>query len=307
MGIKKRYGVIFSEQPPSTQWAALTYRGVAIAEVWFKPEGEPFGLTFRIPSESFQTSGIGQRLTAEILLRAVAIAPDEVESWRIEGVGGSGMDGAGPGLRQPLRSPGSGVTHLNVFISLKPPLQAAAPIERQAQEIPAGRWQDLENRWKTIESLEATVDTLRLRMEGLRAEMEAASRRTLNTEEKTHALNADVAQWNKVKGRLHYAVPKVKDFIQRATWSLSSPERKNLEELFKNDNPRQITLVELDKVRDQLEILLKDRQVLSTVGATTFQECQSLAAEVQGAFRTLQSNAAARAQKKLNAARQRGK
>ncbi len=74
----------FSEQPPSQQWAVLTCRGEKIAEVWFKPEGEPFGLTFRVLQESFQIPGMGQRLTTENLLRAVAIAPEEVESWASE-------------------------------------------------------------------------------------------------------------------------------------------------------------------------------------------------------------------------------
>ena len=53
----------FSEQPPSQEWAALTCRGERIAEVWFKSEGEPFGLTFRVPQQSFQIPGMGQRLT----------------------------------------------------------------------------------------------------------------------------------------------------------------------------------------------------------------------------------------------------
>src|SRR5436309_16046554 len=77
-----RCGVRFSEQPPSEQWAALKYRGEKFAEVWFKPEGEPFALTFRIPQKSFQIPGMGQRITTENLLKAVAIATEEVESWR---------------------------------------------------------------------------------------------------------------------------------------------------------------------------------------------------------------------------------
>ena len=74
----------FSEQPPSKQWAALKFRGEKIAEVWFKPEGEPFALTFRIPQASFQIPGMGQRLTTENLLKAVGLATEEVESWRHE-------------------------------------------------------------------------------------------------------------------------------------------------------------------------------------------------------------------------------
>ena len=59
----------FSERPPSTQWAALKYRGEKFAEVWFKPEGEPFALTFRIPQRSFQIPGLGTALRAEVLQR----------------------------------------------------------------------------------------------------------------------------------------------------------------------------------------------------------------------------------------------
>ena len=54
----------------------------------------------------------------------------------------------------------------------------------------------------------------------------------------------------------------------------------------------------MDKVLEQLENLLKDRQVLSAHGVTVYQECKSISADVQGALRTLQSNAAANAHKK---------
>src|ERR1700731_1373857 len=82
---RERCGVNFSEQPPSKQWAALKFRGERFAEVWFKPEGEPFALTFRIPQESFRIPDVGERLTTESLLKAVGIAPEEVESWRFGG------------------------------------------------------------------------------------------------------------------------------------------------------------------------------------------------------------------------------
>jgi hypothetical protein len=51
----------------------------------------------------------------------------------------------------------------------------------------------------------------------------------------------------------------------------------------------------MNKVLEQLENMQKDRQVLSAHGVTIHQECKSISAEVQGALRTLQSNAAAKA------------
>jgi hypothetical protein len=299
--------VNFSEQPPSKQWAPLKYRGETLAEVWFKPEGEPFALTFRIPPTSFQIPGIGQQLTPENLLRAVGLAADEVESWRLGDASHSGMEGANAELRSPLPPPPQDLTHLTIYVSLKPPPQAVAPAESGDAELSSAQWQDLEARWNAILGLEASIDTLRIRMEGLRTEMESALQRTLTVDEKVNALNGDVAQWSKAKSRAHYALPKLREFIHRATWALGTPERKKLEETFKNHIQSRVPFPQSEKVPDQLESLLKDRQVLSAQGVTVHQECASIAASIQEALRTLQSNAATRAQKKRAGASAKGK
>src|SRR5258708_22704269 len=125
----------FSLQPPSKQWAALKYRGEKFAEVWFKPKGEPFALTFRIPQKSFLIPGMGQRLTTENLLKAVALATEEVESWRHAGVSHSDMNGSNPEFGDPLPPPPQDVTHLSIYVSLKPPPQVVAPKESAEPEI----------------------------------------------------------------------------------------------------------------------------------------------------------------------------
>jgi hypothetical protein len=238
---------------------------------------------------------------------AVGMATEEVESWRHEGASHSGMNGSKPELRHPLPPPPQDITHLNLYVSLKPPPQAVDPNESSEPEIPEEKWQDLEARWKAIEVLETTIDTLRLRMESLRAEMEASSRRSLTTEEKVHALNADVAQWNKAKSRVHYALPKMREFIHRATWAKGTPERKKLEGLFEDNVRPHLPLTQVDKVREQLENLLKDRQILSAQGVTVYQECQTISTDIQGALKTLQSNAAARGRNKMAEGRKKGK
>jgi hypothetical protein len=295
--------VNFSEQPPSKQWVALKYRGERLAEVWFKPEGEPFGLTFRIPQRSFQIPDMGQRLTTENLLKAVGIATAEVASWRHEGASPAGINGSNAELGHPLPPPPQEVTHLNLFVSLKPPAQAVATKESGEPEIPEAKWQNLEARWNAILGLEASVDTLRISMESLRAEMEASSRKMLTSEEKQHAMGADMAQWQKAKSRVHYALPKVREFIHRSTWAAGTPERKKLDELFKNHIRPRIPFPQMDQVLEQLECLLKDRQVLSAHGVSVYQECKSISADLQGTLRTLQSNAAANATKNMSATR----
>jgi hypothetical protein len=297
----------FSERPPSTEWAALKYRGETIAEVWFKPENEQFALTFRIPQKSFHIPGMVQLLTTENLLKAVAIAKEEVESWRHGDFTHSGMDSPNSEMGQPLPPPAQDVTHLDVYVRLKPPVQVVAGTESREPEVPSARWQDLEARWNAILGLEATIDTLRISMESLRAELESSLNKTLTADEKQHAFNADVAQWNQAKNRVIYALPKVRDFIHRSTWAKGTPERKELEEFFKDRDRSREPPAHLDKVRKQLESLLKDRQVLSAQGTTVYHECKKVCADLQGALRTVQTNAAANALKKRGEARKKGK
>ncbi len=287
----------FSQQPASTQWAALKLRGEVIAEVWFKPEGEPFALALRIPRESFDIPGVGHRLTAEGLLKAVGVAAADVESWCHGGSADPGVSDLG----RPLAPPPAGFTHLTLAVSLRatPPAvpPEVAPVPEAEDDALKAKWQALEARWNAILAVEASVDMLRMSMESLRAEMEAAASRTLSTEEKLHALGSDVAAWTKAKARLHTALPKARDFIGRATWAAGTPERKQLEEVVNAYLKTRAPYDGMARFAEQLEMLLKDRQVLSSLGVSVQQECKGIAAAVQGALRTLQGNAAAKATK----------
>jgi hypothetical protein len=95
----------------------------------------------------------------------------------------------------------------------------------------------------------------------------------------------------------------------RAIWAKGTPERKRLDELFKNSNSSgaNLSLTQMDQVLEELAIVRRDRQVLSAQGVTVYQECQSISADIHGALRRLQSNAAARASKKKGAPGARGK
>jgi uncharacterized protein YoxC len=157
----------------------------------------------------------------------------------------------------------------------------------------SARWQDLEARWKAILGIEAAVDNVRASIEGLLLQMEASLKRTLTIEEKSYALRADIAQWERAKTRVHYVLPKMRDFIHRAVWALGSPERKRLGELYKEHIQPQIPFPEINEVLKQLEDLQKDRQVLAGLGKTVHQESRAIAGEVQGAVSMLQNNAKA--------------
>ena len=91
----------------------------------------------------------------------------------------------------------------------------------------------------------------------------------MNVDEKVHALQSDVLNWTKAKNRVHYALPKVREFIHRATWATAAAERKRLEEVVKNHIEPRVPFAEMDQTREQMEHLQKDRQVLfSAEGGT---------------------------------------
>lgn len=285
--------LMFAEQPPSKQWAALKYRGEKFAEVWFKPAGEPFGLTFRIPQQSFHLAGLGTQLTLENLLKAVAIAADTVASWRV----GDQPQGE---LKSALPPPSQDVAHLEIHVRLRPPQEEPGPTASSPVEVSLSTWQDLEARWKAILGVEVAMDVSRKSLESVMVELENSVKKALTAEEKTHAQRADVTQWERARTRVHHVVPKVKEAIHRVVWSLGAPERKRLEELYKDHIQPHIPFPQMGSMLLLLENLLKDRQVLAAHAQTVYQEGRGIATEVQGALKTLQNNAATNAQKKKN-------
>lgn len=295
-----------SERVSTNEWAPLTHTGEEIAEARLEPEGGGFTLVIRIPRDRFPSADAASRLTIENLLQAAATSTDDVESWCVGDVFHAKADGADPELSRPLPPPAD-EGHLTVYVHLKSPPPSAARTEGGHQEVPPATWQALEAIWRSILGLETSIDTLRLAMEGLRVELEAAFRKTLVVEEKVHALQADVVQWTKAKNRVHFVLPKVREYTHRATWAPAAPERKRLEEIVETHVGPRVPFPELDQVRDQLGHLQKDRQVLFAQGNSVYQEGRGFLAEIQRALSTLQRNAADRARAKRSAGREKGK
>ena len=293
-----------AEPVPSDEWAAVEHLWEDVAEAWFRPD--PAGPTyrFRVPRDRLDTADTGRRLTVETLLEVASIPKDQVESWHL---GDASGPEAAPELSHLLPPPPPDATHLTVYVRLKPPGPAGGGDESDPQDVPPEKWQALEALWRSVLGLEVSIDTLRLSMESLRAEMEAAFKKPLTVEDKLHALQADVAVWTKAKSRIHYALPKVREYIHRATWAAAVPERKALEEVHEHHIEPRVPLPGLDHVRERLEHLQKDRQVLFGQGNVVYQEGRGILAEIQRALSTLQRNAADRARKEREARRQKGK
>jgi uncharacterized protein YoxC len=270
-------------------WVTLTHNGEAIAEAWSMPEGGRDTLVFLVPRERLE------QVTIETLLIAAQVSKDDVESWRL----GEGSDGTHFGLNQPLPLPSSDDTHLTVYVTLKSPVAVGG----EEKIVTPEQWQAIEALWKTILGLEAAIDASRLGMDGLRSEMESSLKKQLSVDEKTNALQNDVTQWSKAKTRIQHALPKLREFVHRATFALAAPERKRFDDIVKNHLEPRIPFPEVDRLREQLEHLQKDRQVLLAQGNAVNHECRGIISEVQRALNSLQRNAADRAAKKRSAAR----
>jgi hypothetical protein len=265
-----------------------------VAEAWFKPDGAAPTFMFRVSRDRLEAAD--RPVTIGRLLAAAALAADEVESWRLD-------DDTPLGPNDPLPLPPD-AAHLTVYVRLKPP---AVSDDGPAVDLSPEQWQALDALWKTILGLEAAIDTMRISLEGLRSEMDAAFKQPMSVEDKVHALQSDVAQWTKAKSRVHYALPKVREFIHRATWATAGPERKALDELVKDVVEPRKPHPQLNHIRERFDHLLKDRQVLFGQGTTVGQECRAIAAEIHRALSTLQRNAADRARKEREARRVKGK
>jgi hypothetical protein len=295
------------ERGPSSEWEPLTHRGEQVAEAWCHPDGDPHAVAFRVPESRFQVDDLTQGLTVEDLLAAAGIPVEGVDSWQFRDETHFGMRGTNLELKRLLPPPPPGETHLTVRVRLKSPDQEPAGDASGGAELSPEQWQALDAVWKTILGLEAAIEALRLGMEGLRVDMEAAFRKSLTVDEKVHCLQADVAQWTKAKNRVHYALPKVREFIHRATWALAVPERKRMEEVVEGHIEPRVPHPRMDEVREGLAHLQKDRQVLFAQGNAVNQECRAILAEIQRALGTLQRNAADRARQKRSAGREKGK
>jgi len=151
--------------------------------------------------------------------------------------------------------------------------------------------------------LEAQIETSRISLEGMRGELEGMFKQALVVEERMNALQNDVAQWNKAKNRVHYVLPRVREFTHRANLMLCVPERKRLDELAKHHIEPRVAFPDMERVLAEMEHLMKDRQALLAQGNSVSQEGRGIAAEIRNTLATLRRNAASNARRKRAAGR----
>ena len=173
----------------------------------------------------------------------------------------AGMNGFNPELGYPLPPPPPDVTHLEIYVRLKPPSQAVARNESGEDEAPSAKWDSLEARWKAILGLEATMDSFRISMESLLAEMEASLKKTLTMEEKLHAPRPRT--WRSgARPKTAFIMPcrrcESLSIVPTGRWA---PPKGNG---WRNSTRTTFNLIlpfsQMDNVMEQLEYLQKDRR-----------------------------------------------
>jgi hypothetical protein len=276
------------------EWSPLDHLLDEIADAWYRPEGERSLFRFRVARER-----LAESVTIERLLAAASIPVEEFESCRIG-------DDFHNDLSMSL-NPIDGEAFCEIEVATKPRSDDEIVVESESGEITADVWHALETAWKSIATLESTIDGLRLSMGGLASEMDSAFKRPLSTEDKLHALQADMAQWSKAKSRITYSLPKVREFVHRATWAAAAEDRRQLAAIAKQHIEPRVPFANPNETRRKLELLLKDRQVLLAQGNAVNQECRSILSEVQRAASTLQRNASERAKNKRRGGWEKGK
>lgn len=307
----------FFELPPSKRWSVLKYQGERLAEVWFKPQGDPLTLVLRIFRESLHIPGAEKQCTFANLIKAMSVTREMIASWQQDGDVHEGMDG-NPEFKDLFAGLPADVDHLDVYVFLKspltaapetpqlttesqPPLAAAASEAASEAEISDAQWIDYETRWKAILGLEAAIDTQRISMESLVVQMENSFKKQLSIEDKLHALRGDISNWTKAKSRIHTALPKMRDFIHRSVWAAGAPEWRKMETIFKENIEPRIPFASTFDIVSELELLQKARHILQSYGKTVYQESRAIATECENTLRTLQSNALANAKQKKSA------
>jgi hypothetical protein len=152
-----------------------------------------------------------------------------------------------------------------------------ADLLEASRRLRPAKWRELEARWRAILGLEANIEALRIRLKGFWEEMEATFKSALPVCERRHASGVALSQWTKAKSRVQDALPKAKDFVQRATWVRSTPERRRLGELFKNADGVILPASSLDQTLNELERMRGGLQHLLACGWAVSSECKSVA------------------------------
>jgi hypothetical protein len=276
---------------------------------------------------------MSQLLTLENLLKSVAVAPEEIDSWGQGDVWEAGRHGSNPELKRALTPPAEEADHLFLDVRLTPPSEVIAalsagdtgdseaetprpptetvatlPTEQSETQsgvspVPEATWQQLQLHWKAILGIEASIETVRRSTANLVNELETLLQASLTIEERTDATRMDITSWERAKKRIPFSLPKLNDFIHRAVWAATAPESKQLETLYKEHIEPQIPFPNVANALNDLEALQKTRQTLLAVGHAAYQEGKAISAEAQGALQTLKNNAATNARNRRNAAR----
>ena len=274
----------FSKRAPSTKWTTLTYEGAVVAQVWFKPEGNPVGLQFLMPTRAFQLPDLENHLTMANLLKTVQIELKEIQSWTCSGIVHEGMNGTNPDFNKRIGPSSNSSDPVPIDVLLN---------SGHASEITPEQWNDLASRWDKIALLESEISRIRTEAERLCAKLDSLWNTTLTLEDK-YASRLDIAKWEEAKKRIPHLRPELIGFLK--SWNsiaaASIETKSRFVELIKTRNSS-FSQMEMSNALNELESIRKNRQVWISRGNDLCNLAQGVMSRAQVVLGQLKSSAKA--------------
>ncbi len=296
----------FASRMPSTAWEplALPGSGEHLLWLWFRPPHLPHGVLVRLPP-NFETYAGRLQLTPRSILALLGLDASSLAAWFV--FGSPGLPAA---LDLPLPAVPAGLPPELAFVAHTMPLPtypAMQPMSPQpAVAVPAGPTAvpasvpaagsadqllaRIDSEWTTSITLERQLSGLRKKVSSLLGKLSALDK-GLTPEERLHADNADVKDWEEARRWLRDVSSRAQRYVKEHDIGITSMagRRRSLEETYRTVvEPRQAqpglesVLREFDAYRKSLQTLLNN---MSNAYSTASQEGERRAHRVLARIR----------------------
>jgi len=267
----------FANRPPSSGWepVPLPDSPQHTLWIWFRPPHLPSGAIVRLPPE-LATYPARTALTFRWLLNLAGIDPNTLAMWYVFGTPVQNAPGMQSALDAVVPLPPQGaqpeiafVTHMQpAMVQPMPmPMQAApqqmpqpamaAPVHFSADAVPLTAETQkmllrIESEWQSCISLERQLAGLRKKVTGLLGKLNSLDKE-LKPEERLHADNADIKDWQDARRWLRDVSNRAQRFVKEHDIGITSMagRRRGFEETYR-------TVIEPKKPVAGMENMLRE-------------------------------------------------
>ncbi len=265
----------FASRPPSSGWeqVALPNSEQHVLWIWFRPPQMPSGVIVRLPPDLVSYPA-RNGLTFRWLLNLTGIDPNALAMWYVFGTPMQHASGSQAALDAVVPAPPQGaqpeiafVTHMQPAMMQPMPMQPVPqPMAQPAMADPVHFSTDavaltpetqkmllrIESEWQSCISLERQLAGLRKKVTGLLGKLNSLDK-DLKPEERLHADNADVKDWQDARRWLRDVSNRAQRFVKEHDIGVTSMagRRRGFEETYR-------TVIEPKKPVAGMENMLRE-------------------------------------------------